>query len=119
MRIQIEEAQVVWWVIGGCASTVAIMVSIMWAMLNKLREDVARQIGEANEHIENHMRVEEERWSEIYREFSEIRRMFVTREVLELRLGALESNIQLIRKVLDTRTAQRRTGADENSERPS
>lgn len=117
MHIQLDEAQIIWWCLGASAGAVGMVLSGMWAMLGHLREDVAQQIREANDRIESHMRVEEDRWQKIYDEFNKIESMFVTREVLNLRLGALEANIEMIRKVVDTRRPQRSPGADENSER--
>lgn len=113
MNIQLDEAQVISWVVGSAASAVGLIIYGMWLLLSRFSADVAKQ----NAHIESHMKIEEERWNTIYDELRGMREMFVTREVLNLRLVDLESKIELIRKMIDTRRSQR-NGADENSERP-
>lgn len=118
MHIQLEEAQVIWWVVGGAATAVGAIITGMWLLVGRFRDDVSRQIAESNSHIESHMKIEEDRWNTIYDELRGMREMFVTREVLNLRLIELESKIELIRKMIDTRRSQRSHGADENSERP-
>ena len=118
MHIQLEEAQVIWWVVGDAATAVGAIIAGMWLLVGRFRDDVSRQIAESNSHIESHMKIEEDRWNTIYDELRGMREMFVTREVLNLRLIELESEIELIRKMIDTRRSQRSHGADENSERP-
>jgi hypothetical protein len=110
MHIQLEEAQVIWWVVGSAASAVGLIIYGMWLLLGRFRDDVAKQITESNAHIESHLKIEEERWNTIYDELRGMREMFVTREVLNLRLVDLESKIELIRKMIDTRRSQRRWG---------
>lgn len=113
MHVQLDEAQVIWWVVGSSASAVGLIIYGMWLLLGSFRDDVAKQIAESNAHIESHMKIEEDRWNTIYDELRGMREMFVTREVLNLRLIDLESKIELIRKMIDTRRSQR----DENSGR--
>lgn len=117
MHIQLDEAQVISWVVGSAASALGLIIYGMWLLLSRFSADVAKQITESNAHNESHMKIEEERWNTIYDELRGMREMFVTREVLNLRLVDLESKIELIRKMIDTRRSQR-NGADENSERP-
>lgn len=119
MHIQLDEAQVIWWVVGSAASAVGIIISGMWLLLGRFRDDVTKQIAASNAHIESHMKIEEDRWDAIHDELREMRNMFVSREVLDLRIGGLETSIELIRKVIDTRKSQRSYGVDENSERPT
>lgn len=118
MHIQLDEAQIIWWVVGSAASAVGLIIYGVWLLLGRFSDDVAKKIAESNAHIESHMKIEEERWNTIYDELRGMREMFVTREVLNLRLIELESKIELISKMIDTRRAQRSQGADENSGRP-
>lgn len=119
MQVQLDEAQVILWVVGSSASAVGLIIYGMWLLLGRFRDDVAKQIAESNAHIESHMKIEEDRWNAIHDELREMRNMFVSREVLDLRISGLETSIELIRKVIDTRRSQRSHGADENSERPT
>ena len=118
MHIQLDEAQIIWWVLGGASSSVGLILAGTWALLGRFRDDVTRQIVEANKRIEDHMEAEEGRWGLIHNEFREIRAMFVTRIELELRMKTLEDNVNVIRRTIDTRTSSRGSSKDDNSERP-
>lgn len=133
MHIQLDEAQVIWWALSTAAGTVIFVISSVWWLLNYFRTQITQQItsqlNAANSYIKLHMDTEESRWEQIDREFREIKGMFVVREVLDarlegiekamnFRLGEVESKIELIRKVIDTRRVQRSSCDNENSERP-
>lgn len=133
MHIQLDEAQVIWWALSTAAGTVIFVISTVWWLLNYFRTQITQQItsqlNAANSYIKLHMDTEESRWEQIDREFREIKGMFVVREVLDarlegiekamnFRLGEVESKIELIRKVIDTRRVQLSSCDNENSERP-
>lgn len=117
LHIQLEEAEIVKWLIIAAFSTVATILGGVGAMLRFMWSDLNKKMQEADARLEDHMKTEEDRWDKINIEIRNMRDSSVTRELLELKLIPIRNDIDFLKRICDRRSKPR-SGADENSERP-
>ena len=117
MHIQLEEAEIIRWLIIAAFSTVATILGGVGTMVRLMWSDLNRKMKEADDRLEEHMKAAEDRWDKINVELRNMRDSSVTRELLELKLIPIRNDIDFLKKICDRRNKPR-SGADENSERP-
>ena len=112
MHIQLDEAEIIRWLIIAAFSTVATILGGVGTMVRLMWSDLNRKMKEANERLEERMKTEEDRWDKLNVELRNMRDSSVTRELLELKLIPIRNDIDFLKKICDRRNKPRSGAVD-------